>query len=154
MHEHVHEACMYSRSFRSAHSKEEERAMDGKARKRESYMKITYSVGPALKRPRTYNRGQLKSLVHVNARFVIFRNPEPSQVVSRPFLFNCESRTKIVPVPVPCLCGNLDRARITPHIESLFQISKEREGRGGKVKSAPLVGNLFPLDLLCLLRES
>lgn len=70
---------MYSRSFRSDRSKEEERAMDGKAkrRKRESYMKITYSVGPALKRPRTYNRGQLKSLVYVNARFVIFRNPNP-----------------------------------------------------------------------------
>ena len=44
----------------------------------ESYMKITYSVGPALKRPRTYNRGQLKSLVYVNARSVIFRNPVPA----------------------------------------------------------------------------
>lgn len=54
--------------FARTHSEEEEER-NGKQRLeeeergggRESYMKITYSLGPALKRPRTYNRRQLKA---------------------------------------------------------------------------------------------
>lgn len=97
------------RSFRSdpfgrRGKKGTERRRRGKRRVgRESYMKITYSLGPALKRPRTYNRRQLKAS-HTSMPGSWYFVTRMVKQGDRPFLLIANDRRKSFP-DAACYCG-------------------------------------------------